>query len=152
MPKSSCLPQKNEYSTTFVRRDTSYVLGGTLSDRSSPKSVEELNGFSRDLHGHRYVFPVAAWILKREMHLVSTRDAMEALGGRADRARALEALERLSRLGALTEMPRDSRINSPREFERRVDPYWDYVSTKLQQLDLSETWPSTGIQARENLG
>jgi hypothetical protein len=104
------------------------------------------------LHGHRYVFLVAVWILEREMRLVSTRDAMEALGGRADRARALEALERLSRLGALAEMPRDSRVNSPREFERRTDPYWDYVSAKLQQLAPGEMRPPAGIQAGEDSG
>ena len=86
------------------------------------------------------------------MHLVSTRDAMEALGGRADRARALEALERLARLGALTEMPRDSKVNSPREFERRTDPYWDYVSSKLQQFGLSEMWSSADVPAGENSG
>ena len=119
-----------------------------MSDRASPKSVEELNGFSRDLHGHRYVLAVAVWILEREMSTVSTRDAMEALGGRADRARALEALERLARIGALAEMPRDSRVNSPREFERRADPYWVYVSTKLQ-LGIGEISRSAG---RESLG
>jgi hypothetical protein len=106
-----------------------------LSEFASPETFERLTAASRAIHGHRYVLSVAAWIEASDKETVSTRDAMQALGGNADRARAIEALVKLAEIGALEEMPRDEQVNSPREFARnREDPYWSYAATTAARI------------------
>jgi hypothetical protein len=89
---------------------------------------------SRHLHGHRYVLPVAAWILQDDQQVITVSDAMVGLRGRVDRVRVIEALAKLTELGALSELPRGSQRNAPRYFQRAVHPYWDLVDTYLAEL------------------
>ncbi|MGN6215366.1 MAG: hypothetical protein ACTHN7_00190 [Solirubrobacterales bacterium] len=90
---------------------------------------------SRTLHGHKYVFPVAVWIVISGVSVVSASDAMVGLGGHADRPRVLEALERLTELGAMIELPRPSQVNAARSFQRVEDPYWPLVESHLARLE-----------------
>ncbi|HWM54695.1 MAG TPA: hypothetical protein VNO20_04830 [Solirubrobacterales bacterium] len=60
---------------------------------------------------------------------------MAGLKGRADRIRVIEALAKLAELGALEELPREDRKNSPRIFDRRENPYWGLVQNYLSELE-----------------
>jgi hypothetical protein len=100
-------------------------------------AFELLANKSRSLHGHRYVLPVAAWILKSGVETVSPSDVMVGLGGRADRPRVIEALVKLASIGALTELPRAGK-RDPRLFERINDPYWNLVATQIDGLPATD--------------
>jgi hypothetical protein len=100
-------------------------------------AFETLANKSRSLHGHRYVLPVAAWILSSGVGTVSPSDVMVGLGGRADRPRVIEALVKLVSIGALTELPRAG-TRDPRAFERVDDPYWNLVATQLSGSSAAE--------------
>jgi hypothetical protein len=100
---------------------------------------------SRTMHGHKYVFPVAAWIATSAPSVVSASDAMIGLGGRADRSRVLEALERLTELGAMSELPRPGQVNAARSFQPvREDPYWSLVESHLARLEAQPADTSAG--------
>lgn len=107
----------------------------------NPAGFEAQVALSRKLHGHKYVFPVAAWIALSGASTVNASDAMVGLEGRADRPRILEALERLAGIGAMAEMARPDQRNSPRYFQKVEDPYWSLVESHLRRL---EAQPSSG--------
>lgn len=102
-----------------------------MASSPTPPDFEARVALSRSLHGHKYVFPVAAWILGSESTLVTASDVMVGLQGRADRPRVLESLKRLVDIGAMTEMPRPG-INASRFFQRVDDPYWSLVEAHLR--------------------
>jgi hypothetical protein len=95
--------------------------------RLKPSTFDDLAARSRALHGHRYVLPLAVWILETDVQVASVREAMVGMGGRADRVRLIEALLRLTEFGALNELPRGPQRNATRLFERNAHPYWDFV-------------------------
>lgn len=101
-------------------------------------AFESLATKSRSLHGHRYVLPAAAWILRSGVETVTPSDVMVGLGGRADRPRVIEALVKLVSIGALTELPRAGK-RDPRVFERVDDPYWSLVATQLSGSSAADT-------------
>lgn len=101
----------------------------------TPDSFYSLAARSRELHGHRYVLPVAAWILQSGNRLMSVRDVMVGLEGQADRPRVIEALARLAGFEALVELPRPPQAKAPRIFEWAENPYWDLVQSFLDELD-----------------
>jgi len=123
-----------------------------------PDSFDALAARSRSLHGHRYVLPVAAWILLDKRQLVTAGEVMAGLGGRVDRPRVIEALAKLAELGALSELPRGSPRNAPRFFERVAHPYWNLVEAYLAELEASPSDSSPpragdtkgGAKANEN--
>jgi hypothetical protein len=98
-----------------------------------PGDLEFLAARSRELHGHKYVLPVAAWILQAGREVIGVRDVMIGLGGQVDRPRIIESLVKLAEFGALGELPRPSQRNSPRLFERVPSPYWTLVERYLAQ-------------------
>ncbi len=103
---------------------------------SDPDFFAAQVALSRTLHGHKYVFPVAVWIVSSGVSVVSASEAMVGLGGHADRPRVLEALERLTELGAMIEMPRPAQVNAARSFQRAADPYWPLVESHLARLEV----------------
>jgi hypothetical protein len=105
----------------------------------SPDPFDSLAARSRDLHGHRYVLPVATWVLRSESQVVGVREVMVGLGGRADRTRVIEALAKLAEFGALLELPREPRRNAPRFFERIESPYWGLARAYLAELEAPST-------------
>jgi len=99
---------------------------------SAPSSdFDSLASKSRSLHGHMYVLPVAAWMLRSGVEVVEVSDAMKGLHGRADRPRIIEALEKLDEIGAVRELERGGQRNSPRIFSKTPNPYWNFVSAYL---------------------
>jgi hypothetical protein len=90
---------------------------------------------SRNFHGHKYVLPVAAWILDSGIEVISVSEAITGLGGRAERPRVIEALERLVGIDALVELPREDRPNAARMFQRAESPYWALVSAEAALSD-----------------
>jgi hypothetical protein len=98
---------------------------------SSTDSFESLAARSRNLHGHRYVLPVAGWMLESQSRVTGATEVMAGLGGRADRTRVIEALAKLAEFGAVVELPRESRKTAPRFFERIDSPYWHLVQAYL---------------------
>jgi chromatin segregation and condensation protein Rec8/ScpA/Scc1 (kleisin family) len=83
-----------------------------------------------------YVLPVAAWVLQSKAQVISPREAMAGLEGRADRTRVIEALAKLTELGPLRELPREARRNAPRVFERVEDPYWGLAQAYIDELEM----------------
>jgi hypothetical protein len=101
----------------------------------SPLPFEALAARSRELHGHKYVLPVAAWVQRSEEEVVTVGEVLIGLHGRADRTRVIEALERLAMFGPLTELPRAGQLNAPRYFQRQTHPYWDLVEAYLVEVE-----------------
>ena len=93
---------------------------------------------SRTLHGHMYVLPIAAWILKSGVQAVTPSEVMVGLGGRVDRPRIIEALVRLAQIGALAELPRAG-SRDPRVFQRAKDPYWNLVENQIGTSSLADS-------------
>jgi hypothetical protein len=91
---------------------------------------DSLASKSRSFHGHKYVLPVAAWILSDSGGVIGVSDAIVGLGGRADRPRVIEALEKLAGIGALVELPRVNQPNAARMFQRVDSPYWALVAAE----------------------
>ena len=85
-----------------------------------------------------YVLPVAAWMLRSGVEVVEVSDAMRGLGGRADRPRIIEALEKLGEIGAVQELERGGRRNSPRIFSKTPNPYWSFVNAYLADATAGE--------------
>lgn len=111
----------------------------TTSDAANPLTV-----WSRSLHGHRYVLPVADWILRTGAELISASEAMDGLEMKADRTRVLEALARLTELKALRELPRAAdQPNSPRAFERLHSPYWAFAEAYIAEGRAEEALRAT---------
>lgn len=109
-----------------------------LAPAGSPDPFDWLATRSRDLHGHRYIVPAAAWVLQSGSRVVGVREVMVGLGGRADRARVIEALVKLTEFGALDELPREPRRNAPRYFERVSNPYWSLVEAYLAEPEAAD--------------
>jgi len=105
-----------------------------LATSLNPSDFDSQVSLSRSLHGHKYVLPVAVWIVKSRASTVTASEAMVGLEGRADRPRILEALERLAAIGAMAEMSRPDQKNAPRFFQRLDDPYWSLVESHLDRL------------------
>ncbi|HEU4738954.1 MAG TPA: hypothetical protein VFS54_07715 [Solirubrobacterales bacterium] len=78
-----------------------------------------------------YVLPVAAWMLRSGVEVVEVSDVMRGLQGRADRPRIIEALEKLNEIGAVRELERGGKRNSPRIFSKAANPYWNFVESYL---------------------
>jgi hypothetical protein len=102
------------------------------------KEYDELARQSKVLHGHRYVLPVAAWIQDSDVSILTAPDAVEGLAGRADKIRVIEALVRLNEIGAIRELPRESRANSPRFFEKERSAYWEFLAQYLAEVGIRE--------------
>lgn len=104
-----------------------------MSGSANFTDPEVLRSKSRAIHGHMYVLPVAAWILKCGTEVVGVSEAIAGLGGSADRPRVIEALVKLVDLGALREMPRAGLPrNAPRMFERVASPYWTFAEAEVR--------------------
>lgn len=99
---------------------------------------DSLTTWSRTLHGHRYVLPVADWIIRSGSEVISASEAMNGLGGRVDRTRVLEALTKLTEIKALREFPRPAQPNSPRTFERRQCPYWAFAERYIAEVQVED--------------
>lgn len=97
-----------------------------MPEPDSESVFDSLADRSRSLHGHKYVLPVAVWLLESEIQVISVREVMIGLGGRVDRIRVIEALTRLTSFGALRELPRQA-PSAPRFFERVGGPYWEFM-------------------------
>jgi len=99
----------------------------------SPETFAALCARSRELHGHKYVLPVAVWIGESGNEIVTAGEALIGLGGQADRTRILEALMKMAAFDVLTELPRAG-YNLPRYFQRNSHPYWDVVETYADDI------------------
>lgn len=91
-----------------------------------------LSAYSATLHGHKYVLPVAVWLLERnEKGPVSQPEIRVGLV-HAESVRIFEALERLADIGALTELPK---VSGRRFFEQTPSPYWTFAQAAAASLD-----------------
>jgi hypothetical protein len=98
---------------------------------------EGLMKWSRRLHGHQTVLPVAVWIHEGDVTVTTPPEAVQGLLGRADKARVIEALEKLDGICAVREMPRNGARNATRYFEKLpTSVYWTFLEGYLAEIGL----------------
>lgn len=91
-----------------------------------------LSSYSATLHGHKYVFPVAVWLLEHHDAGAVTQPEIRKDLVHAESNRILEALARLTALDAVVELPK---TGGRRFFELRASPYWDFVSEAAKIIE-----------------
>jgi hypothetical protein len=92
---------------------------------------ETLSAFSGKLHGHKYVFPVAVWLLGHQSSGPITQPEIRTGLIHAESNRIFEALERLAEIGAVRELPR---VSGRRYFETSASLYWKYAEAQAKAL------------------
>jgi hypothetical protein len=92
---------------------------------------DKLSSYSAALHGHKYIFPVAVWLLENKFTGAVTQPEVRRGLVHAESNRIFESLERLAEIGAARELPKTS---GRRYFECIPGPYWDLVQAQLGEL------------------
>lgn len=91
-----------------------------------------LSSYSAKLHGHKYVLPVAVWLLESDEKGAISQPEIRVGLVHAESVRIFEALGRLVDIGALAELPK---VSGRRYFEQTTSPYWAFVAAAGAALD-----------------